>query len=140
MGGIITESYLLFVNSLSEQIKDQLPFRDEPGSLIFGFLWLTSHNPLFNWPERRIESWTLHCLQNCLKSDISTSVKGEEHVEETDLSKVSKVYHDLAPVFSKSKALSLRPHRPYNCSIELIPGSPIPSSHLYNLCGPEKNP
>ncbi|KAI3352597.1 hypothetical protein L3Q82_005532 [Scortum barcoo] len=31
------------------------------------------------------------------------------------------LYHDLAPVFSKAKATSLPPHRPYDCPIDLLP-------------------
>ncbi|KAI3359792.1 hypothetical protein L3Q82_014168 [Scortum barcoo] len=38
------------------------------------------------------------------------------------------VYHDLAPVFSKAKATSLPPHRPYDCPIDLLPDPP----HLHS--------
>ena len=30
------------------------------------------------------------------------------------------------------------PHRPYDCAIELLPGSPLPSSRLFNLSRPER--
>ena len=46
--------------------------------------------------------------------------------------------HDLAPVFSKHHALSLPPHRPYDCAIGLQPGAPLPSSRLYNLSRPDR--
>ncbi|CAK6976493.1 hypothetical protein LDENG_00158670%2C partial, partial [Scomber scombrus] len=39
------------------------------------------------------------------------------------LSRVPEEYLDLRPVFSKSRATSLPPHRPYDCSIELLPGA-----------------
>lgn len=58
--------------------------------------------------------------------------------EETDLSEILPAYHALASVFSKQKAISLLPHRPYECNIDLLPGTPLPSSRLYNLLGPEK--
>lgn len=58
--------------------------------------------------------------------------------ESTDLSSVPEVYHDLAQVFSKANALSLPPHRPYDCAIELLPGAPLPTSKLYNLSLPER--
>ncbi|KAK7910478.1 hypothetical protein WMY93_015162 [Mugilogobius chulae] len=54
-----------------------------------------------------------------------------------DLSSVPEVYSDLSVVFSKSRALSLPPHRPYDCAIDLLPGAP-PSSRLYNLSKPEQ--
>ncbi|KAI3369028.1 hypothetical protein L3Q82_025432 [Scortum barcoo] len=47
-------------------------------------------------------------------------------------------YHDLQEVFNKDKALSLPPHRPYDCAIELLPDAPLPSSRLYNLTRPEQ--
>ncbi|KAI2664272.1 Transposon Tf2-9 polyprotein [Labeo rohita] len=47
-----------------------------------------------------------------------------------DLSGVPRAYHDLRAVFSRSRAASLPPHRPYDCSIDLIPaaGTIVPSS------------
>ena len=50
-----------------------------------------------------------------------------------DLSTVPKDYHDSAQVFNKKSALSLPPHRPYDLSIHLLPGAPLPSGRLYNL-------
>ena len=47
-------------------------------------------------------------------------------------------YHHLKEVFNKTKALSLPPHRLYDCAIDLIPGSTIPKGHLYTISGPEK--
>lgn len=49
-----------------------------------------------------------------------------------DLSQVPPEYHDLQVVFSKQQALSLPPHRPYDCAIDLLSGAPLPSSQLYN--------
>ena len=40
-------------------------------------------------------------------------------------------------MFSKSHALSLLPHRLYDCAIDL-PGAPLPSSRLFNLSRPER--
>ena len=55
-----------------------------------------------------------------------------------DLTGVPPIYHDLARVFSKDQALSLPPHRPYDCAIDLVPGAPLPGGRLYNLSVPEK--
>lgn len=50
----------------------------------------------------------------------------ESPEEFPNLSKVPEVYLDLRTVFSKSRATSLPPHRPYDCSIDLLPGT-VPS-------------
>ena len=46
--------------------------------------------------------------------------------EYPDQKSVPSCYHHLQNVFSKTKALSLPLHRPYDCAIDLIPGSIIP--------------
>ncbi|KAI2643080.1 Retrotransposon-derived protein PEG10 [Labeo rohita] len=50
--------------------------------------------------------------------------------EHMDLSNVPCEYLDLKGVFSKSRAASLPPHRPYDCAIDLLPAAKIicPSS------------
>ncbi|KAI2646997.1 Transposon Ty3-I Gag-Pol polyprotein [Labeo rohita] len=55
-----------------------------------------------------------------------------------DLSGVPREYHDLRAVFSRSRAASLPPHRPYHCSIDLIPGSTPSRGKLYSLSNPER--
>nr|CBN80957.1 Gag-protease [Dicentrarchus labrax] len=58
--------------------------------------------------------------------------------EPPDLPAVPVEYHNLGEVFSKQRAVSLPPHRSYDCAIELLPGSTLPSSRLYNLSRPER--
>ena len=40
-------------------------------------------------------------------------------------------------MFSKARATSLLPHRPYECGIDLLPGTTAPQGRLYSLSGPE---
>ncbi|XP_061629564.1 uncharacterized protein LOC133478053 [Phyllopteryx taeniolatus] len=54
-----------------------------------------------------------------------------------DLSQVPTCYQDIKDVFSKSKAKSLPPHRPYDCAIDLLPGTTPPRGRLFSLSGPE---
>lgn len=68
-------------------------------------------------------------------SSVSDSVFLEEAV---DLSNVPVEYLDLKEVFSKSRAASLPPHRPYDCAIELLPGESPPKGKLYSLSVPER--
>ncbi len=58
--------------------------------------------------------------------------------EPGDLSGVPEEYHDLRAVFSRSRAASLPPHRPDDCSIDLVPGSTPPLGRLYSLSAPER--
>jgi hypothetical protein len=43
----------------------------------------------------------------------------------------------LCEVFSKARATSLLPHRPYDCRIDLLPGTTLSRVRLYSLSGPE---
>ncbi|KAG1957249.1 retrotransposable element [Pimephales promelas] len=65
--------------------------------IVLGHPWLTEHNPKIDWLK-----------------------KSEEAV---DLSNVPVEYLDLKEVFSKSRAASLPPHRPYDCAIDLLSAS-----------------
>ncbi len=66
---------------------------------------------------------------------MSCSVLQDEHM---DLSNVPAEYLDLKGVFSKSRAASLPPHRPYDCAIELLSGMSPPKGRLYSLSTPER--
>ena len=48
-------------------------------------------------------------------------------------------YADLAEVFNKKKATTLPPHRPYDCALELHPGTVPPRGSLYSSSAPERN-
>ena len=47
-------------------------------------------------------------------------------------------YHDFCQVYSKARATSLPPHRPYDCAIDLLPGTSPPKGCLYSLSEPER--
>ncbi len=91
--------------------------------VVLGHPWLVLHNPHFNWSQSSILSWSEGCHATCLLSacpSVSCSVFQDEHM---DLSNVPSEYRDLKGVFSKSRAASLPPHRPYDCAIDLLPVS-----------------
>lgn len=71
----------------------------------------------------------------CLKSSSlpHTPASSNESPTSSNLSKVPPVYRDLAKVFHKDQALSLPPHRPYDGTIDLLPGAVLPTSRLYSL-------
>ena len=50
-----------------------------------------------------------------------------------DLSSIPSEYHDCADVFSKSKADTLPPHRPYDLKINLEEGTSPPLGLIYSL-------
>ncbi len=107
--------------------------------IVLGHPWLTQHNPLINWDKGIILSWKLACHINCLVSAVpAVSSVSVFQDEPGDLSGVPEEYLDLRAVFSRSRATSLPPHRPYDCSIDLLPGTIPPHGKLYSLSAPER--
>lgn len=107
--------------------------------VVLGLPWLKLHNPHIDWVANKVAGWSIFCHSHCLRSAIDHSnVAALSPPTPPDLTSVPSVYHDLAEVFSKEKAVTLPPHRPYDCTIDLLPGSPLPSSRLYKLSRPER--
>ena len=87
----------------------------------------------------KVTSWSIECHANCLRTACSHAVPSR--VSESappDLSLVPETYHELGEVFSKQKAQSLPPHRPYDCTIKLFPGAAFPKGRLYSISRPER--
>ncbi len=105
--------------------------------LILGYPWLRQHNPNIDWELGVIREWGTSCYRTCLKQ-ASVHLHSSPTNPSPDLSGVPLEYHHLRLVFSKSKALSLPPHRPYDCAIDLKPGTSPPKGRLYSLSAPER--
>lgn len=108
--------------------------------LVLGQPWLKLQNPHMDWSENQVRSWSSFCHSSCLRSAIPPAEVGIPPVQQEplNLSAVPPVYHSLREVFSKQRALSLPPHRPYDCTIDLLPGASLPSSRLFNLSRTER--
>jgi len=60
-------------------------------------------------------------------------VKSTTISEKIDLSTIPEEYHEYTNVFSKSKAETLTPHRPYDLQIDLEKDSHPPVGTIYSL-------
>ncbi len=106
--------------------------------VVLGHPWLTQHNPRVDWGRNTVSEWSRACYASCLVS-AGFSVSGSVLQDEMgNLSNVPEEYLDLKEVFSKSRAASLPPHRPYDCAIDLVPGMSPPKGRLYSLSVPER--
>lgn len=113
----------------------QFSFKAPETPLVLGYPWLQQQNPQIDWSHGFVTGWSVKCHEQCLKSAVpNTTVSNPAEVSTIpNLSKVASEYHDLAPVFRKSRAQSLPPHHPYDCSIDLLPGTSLPNSRLYSI-------
>ncbi|KAI2646233.1 Transposon Tf2-6 polyprotein [Labeo rohita] len=127
--------------TVSGNHSESIPFYilDSPHApVVLGHPWLVKHNPRIDWQLKSVSEWSIKCHESCLVSacpSVSTSMFQEKAV---DLCNVPVEYLDLKEVFSKSRAASLPPHHPYDCAIELLPGTSPPKGKLYSLSIPER--
>lgn len=100
-------------------------FVDEEVAQQAGFPIEQLHNPHIDWPAGKIINWSSYCHSVCLQSALPPTEGSfpPPQYKTRDLSSVSATYHDLARVFCKDSALSLLPHRPYDCTIDLVPAA-----------------
>ncbi|KAK3518249.1 hypothetical protein QTP70_034616 [Hemibagrus guttatus] len=104
--------------------------------VILGYPWLLQHNPHLDWSTGTVLSWGSTCQTTCMGQSSPDPVL--ESQESLDLSQVPIQYHHLKAVFSKKKATSLPPHRPYDCAIELLLGTCPPRGRIFSLSPPER--
>ena len=108
--------------------------------VVLGKAWLSLHDPHISFRSGKIKAWGVDCHANCLRSaPFSDCSPKPSSTRPTDLSSVPTEYHDLAAVFDKTEAISLPPHRPYDCAINLVPGAKLPTGRLYSISRPEQS-
>ena len=105
---------------------------------LWGISWLQKHNPLIDWATGSIVDWSPFCHAHCFRSALPAPGRLPACLRKaTDLSAIHAEYLDLREVFNKARATSPPPHRPYDCAIDLLPGTTQPRGRLYSLSGPE---
>ncbi|KAL0146466.1 hypothetical protein M9458_058229 [Cirrhinus mrigala] len=92
------------------------------------------NEPPVHTPESTLKLQSANLLK-C--SEVKNHVSN--HAEPSPkLAQVPSEYADLIEVFSKTRAAVLPPHRPYDCTIELLSGTCPPRGRLYSLSIPEQ--
>lgn len=122
-----TPPITLIVSGNHREVTTLLLLDSPSAPIVLGHPWLLQHGPHVDWLNNSILSWNQCCLATCLgPASFPVSLCPVPQVESADLAGVPAEYHDLRQVFSKSRATSLPPHRPYDCAIELLPGTSPP--------------
>uniref|UniRef100_A0A8C1TGE2 Gypsy retrotransposon integrase-like protein 1 n=1 Tax=Cyprinus carpio TaxID=7962 RepID=A0A8C1TGE2_CYPCA len=106
--------------------------------IVLGHPWLTKHNPRVEWGSNTVTLWSESCHESCLVSACPVVPVSVFQKENMVLPNVPVEYLDLKEVFSKSRAATLPPHRPYDCAIDLVSGKSPPKGKLYSLSIPER--
>lgn len=125
-----TPEVTLTVGVSHSEICSFLVLKNLPADLVLGLPWLQDHNPVINWSSGELEKWGSKCNQ-CCKSILQAGTTVESLV-------LPEYIRDFLDVFTMSETDFLPPHRPYDCSIEIIEGSKYPKGRIYNLSAPER--
>lgn len=128
-GRMLAKVTLLVSGNHREQIH-LIPSSSAPA--ILGSPWLARHNPQTDWSTGSATRWSVGWHSRYRHSALPNAPSV------VDLSTIPEVYHDISGVFSKQRASTLPSQCPYDCSIDLLPGTVLPSSWLYSLSRPEQ--
>ncbi len=112
--------------------------------LSWGHPWMAKHQPIIRWSSGGIDQWSSYCFQHCLQSlpvpPQRTAILGSTTFESPEI--IARVnlpeeYRAFQDVFSKVAATKLPSHRPWDCAIDLLPGTKLPKGRIYSLSIPQ---
>ncbi|KAK3539560.1 hypothetical protein QTP70_010231, partial [Hemibagrus guttatus] len=122
-----------------------LVLEDSTADVILGRPWLEQHKPIISWRTGEILRWGKQCFNDCFpvprlpsSEEIqvyATSVESPLEKRSTD---IPACYSHFSDVFCPKEASKLPPHRPWDCTIDLIHGEPVPGGKIYSLSIPEE--
>lgn len=102
--------------------------------IILGMPWLQPHNPSIHWSTGKIQFLSDYCRQHCLHGTPVTPTQCLCLDSDTKLCQsLPEAYRDFQDVFSKKGAETLPVHRPYDCPIELLPGTEVLFGRIFPL-------
>lgn len=138
---VTAQSVPLTLTIENHVIKTQfLVMRSPYHPVVLGYPWLVQHRVHIEWGTGRMLGRSAQCAGTCLVSAVRQQHKVVAVEEIPDFNNVPPEYQDLHRVFNKTRATALPPHRPYDCSIELLPGSMPPKGCLFLLSVLEEKP
>ncbi|XP_073675909.1 cilia- and flagella-associated protein 74 [Garra rufa] len=116
--------------------------------VILGRPWLIKHQPRIDWSTGEVLEWGATCEDHGYhpsSSDTESPYRPIplhattiESPATQSATAIPPVYQSFTDVFSKERATQLPPHRPWDCSIDLLPGAKLPHGKIYPLSRPEQ--
>ncbi|CAJ0934476.1 unnamed protein product [Ranitomeya imitator] len=100
--------------------------------MLLGLPWLRNHEPILDWRNGNILRWGEFCRERCLLPVRPVGFSSNSSPF-SSLPALPCVYSSFSDVFNKKEAEGLPPHRPYDCPIDLVPGSNPPRGRIYPL-------
>lgn len=136
---ILGETFPISMTYKNHNCKVKFYVLDLPSyCAILGTDWLSIHNPTINFGTKELSFKSNHCVSNCLMlpSSFAAFIPPKETKKENESKIQTLLPAKLRPfkdVFSEIYANELPPHRPYDCEINLLPGTQLYYGPIYPL-------
>uniref|UniRef100_A0A8C1XXR9 ribonuclease H n=1 Tax=Cyprinus carpio TaxID=7962 RepID=A0A8C1XXR9_CYPCA len=125
-----------------------LVLEESTADVVLGRPWLEQHNPVLSWRTGEILKWGETCFMDCfpevlvpssqLHKPLSVCATSIESLMEKRSVDIPLYYAPFSDVFCPKRASKLRPHRPWDCAIDLLLGESVPRGRIYPLSIPEE--
>lgn len=120
---------LLQLGLLYHELIQLFVVKSSHNPLVLGHPWLCNHNPHILWHMGEITAWNATGITTCLHLPILTtsgrnSPQGDSHFPQ---------YNNILDDFSKTNPCKLSPHCPWDCAVDLLPGSTLTKSYVYPI-------
>ncbi|KAK3520690.1 hypothetical protein QTP70_030553, partial [Hemibagrus guttatus] len=125
-----------------------LVLEESTADVILGRPWLEQHNPILSWRTGDVLKWGDTCFPDCFPklpvphspnlTHLPVQATSIESPLENQSVEIPACYAPFSDVFCPRKASKLPPHRPWDCTIDLLPGEPVPRGRIYPLSIPEE--
>lgn len=141
-GGPISEGFVitctqplkLQVSAIHSESISFFITRTQTQAVILGLPWLQLQKPQISWQEREILQWPTFCHLHSLRlPELTIASTSVERLDASIRVHIPECYHTHIEAFSKGKAIGLPAHRPYDCTIDLLPGTMPPCCQIYPL-------
>ncbi len=135
---------------LLHEEKIQLLILEEANTdIILGRPWFAVDEPQIVWHTGDVLKWGNQCFSDCFpslprlsppaKPILSLNATSIESPVDQKSVDIPEDYSHFSDVFCLKKASQLPPHRPWDCTIDLLPGESVPKGKIYPMSLPEQN-
>ncbi|KAK3554648.1 hypothetical protein QTP70_031051 [Hemibagrus guttatus] len=139
---------LLQIGVLHLEKISLLVLEESTTDMILGHPWLEQHNPILSWKTGEVLKWGDTCFNDCFSefpvprspsaNHLPVSATSIESPLERRPVDIPACYAPFNDIFCPKRASKLPPHRPWDCTIDLLPGESVPRGKIYPLSIPEE--
>ncbi|KAK3525903.1 hypothetical protein QTP70_010958 [Hemibagrus guttatus] len=132
---------LLQVGLLHVEKTTFLVLEKSTADIILGCPWLEQHNPIVSWRTGEVLKWGDSCFPGCFPHlpaphsptpiPLPVQATSIESLLVNQPLRIPTCYAPFRDIFCPKRASKVPPHRPWDCTIDMLPGEPVPRGRIY---------